>query len=190
MIMQPGCTAWMHCGTKWNHKPESSCLHATRFPLCFKWDKPRCRPRARLRLAQGRPLPQAPTRGMHGKREKPEAAPGLDNHPDHTMKVWTALTGSMVTHPSPNLTRPPWTAKLTTEGLPYQGLQIPLKSGLGLVPPCMQDGGGLELGESFALPCRGIVWELSHWCRCWTEPGPSHRGLEGPQKPTEAVFMV
>jgi hypothetical protein len=37
-------------------------------------------------------------------------APGVENQPDHTVKVWTALTGSMVYHPSPKLTRPPWTA--------------------------------------------------------------------------------
>ena len=51
--------------------------------------------------------------------------------------------------------------------------------------PCLPDGGGLELGESFALPRLGAVWELSPRA-CRTEPGPSHRGLEpfrSPQQP-------
>ena len=36
-------------------------------------------------------------------------------------------------------------------------------------PPCLPDGEGLRTGESFALPHRSAVWELSPACR--TEPG-------------------
>jgi hypothetical protein len=53
-------------------------------------------------------------------------------------------------------------SKLPTVGLPYQLLKIQRNAGLGLVPPLLPDGEGLELGESFALPIKMIGEGLSH----------------------------
>lgn len=84
------------------------------------------------------------------------------------MDIWTTLqVDHMTTLP----------LALPLEILGIQGTCPPL--------PCLPDGGGLELGESFALPRLGAVWELSPRA-CRTEPGPSHRGLEpfrSPQQP-------
>lgn len=97
----------------------------------------------------------------------------MDNHPAHTTGVWTALPGPMVDHTSPTLTRPPWTTacphwrvdtrqcralgSVPTVGLShYQRAKL---KGIGYrgLAPLLPDGGGLELGESFALPGRGLV---------------------------------
>jgi hypothetical protein len=58
--------------------------------------------------------------------------------------------------PLPEADAPPVDSKLPTVGLPYQLLKIQGNAGLGLVPPLLPDGEGLELGESFALPIKMI----------------------------------
>jgi hypothetical protein len=125
-----------------------------------------------------------PPPGRHGKRPGcgESARPGQPSCP-HRRGV-DSPSGFDGCPPLPDTDAPPVDSKLTTVGLPYQEWAKPLKNGyLGLVPPGMQDGGGLELGESFALPILGLVWSFP----AAADAGRSQGHRIGARGPTEAT---
>ena len=73
------------------------------------------------------------------------------------MDMWTRLHLDHIPTPPEPLTtggRPPGLTRFACpRSASYRFKRIP-----GTCPPCLPDGGGLELGDSFALPRRGAVW--------------------------------
>lgn len=107
----------------------------------------------------------------------------MDNEPAHTTRAWTALR--VRSFPTLETVAPPVDRQAAHRGLALPGgdRDRGRNTGWDLSPLGMQDGGGLELGESFAQAVRFTDWELSP--RCWTEPGPSHRGRRAYRSPQE-----
>ena len=106
----------------------------------------------------------------------------MDNEPAHTTRAWTALR--VRSFPTLETVAPPVDRQAAHRGLALPGgdRDRGRNTGWDLSPLGMQDGGGLELGESFAQAVRFTDWELSPR---WTEPGPSHRGRRAYRSPQE-----
>ena len=81
------------------------------------------------------------------------------------MDIWTTLQVDHMTTPTEHLTTgvPPTIRRASL------ALSFDRNSRGRTCPPCLPDGEGLRTGESFALPRRSAVRELSPACR--TEPG-------------------
>ena len=105
----------------------------------------------------------------------------MDNEPAHTTRAWTALR--VRSFPTLETVAPPVDRQAAHRGLALPGgdRDRGRNTGWDLSPLGMQDGGGLELGESFAQAVRFTDWELSP--RCWTSQG-HHIGAG---EPTEAL---